>query len=157
MKINFSAMISRLCAAGIAFLGFGCNSDEPEEGGGGELMYGTPTGSFEIHGSVSDPEGNEVPDAAIRVTFPDLDSDLYQIAVTQTDAQGQYSLIAHDITRKVKVVCVPEDPVLERDSTLVELVYKKEEFGNNMWYKGHAEATVEFKLKSKQNNENPDK
>ena len=147
MKINFSALISRLCAMGVAFLGFGCSSSED---GGGELicMYGTPTGSWEIRGSVTNQEGKSVAEATVRVTVPELDSDNHPIAETETD-NGAYSIEEGYFVDRVKVVCVPEDPTLDADSTLVDLKYVKDRNDKNTWYIGHAEATVDFKLKPK--------
>lgn len=154
MKVDFSAMISRVCAAGLAFLGFGCSSNDPGFGGGEIIcMYGTPTGSWEIHGAVTDQAGNEIPEATVRVTLPDCDSDPYSLSVTETDAEGRYSLEGHNLANKLKVVCVPDDPVLESDSTIVDLEYKKDKKDKNGWYRGHAEATVEFRLKPKEEKE----
>ena len=145
-KINFSALISRLCAMGVAFLGFGCSSSEE-----GELicMYGTPTGSWEIRGSVTNQEGKSVAEATVRVTRPELDSDNHPMAEAETDNEGAYSIEDGYFVDRVKVVCVPEDPTLAADSTLVDLKYVKDRNDKNSWYIGHAEATVDFKLKSK--------
>ena len=145
-KINFSALISRLCAMGVAFLGFGCSSSEEGEP---IFMYGTPTGSWEIRGSVSDQEGKSVAEATVRVTVPELDSDNHPMAEAETDNEGAYSIEDGHLVDRVKVVCVPEDPTLAADSTLVDLKYVKDRNDKTTWYRGHAEATVDFKLKPK--------
>ncbi len=149
MRINFSAIVSRLCAAGMAILGFGCSSDEPGDGDV-ILMYGTPTSSWEVHGSVKTQKGDVVPDATIRVTLPEYDSDPNSIETAPTDAEGAYSVMGHLMTQKLKVVCVPDDPSLDADSTEVTLKYEKDKNDKNSWYRGHADATVNFKLKPKQ-------
>ncbi len=150
MKINFSAMLSRLCAVGLTVLGFGCSSDEPGDDGGMICMYGTPTGSWEVHGSVKTQKGDAVPDATIRVTLPEYDSDPNSMETAPTDAEGAYSVEGHSLIGKLKVVCVPDDPALDADSTEVVLKYKKDKNDKNSWYRGHADATVNFKLKPKQ-------
>lgn len=149
-KINFSKTISQICAAGLALLGFGCSSDEPGGGGGGVCMYGTPTGHWEIRGAVTDQEGAPVTDAEIRVTNPNSNSFHNAIATTDTNSEGNYNVDDHFPHYQLKVVCVPKDPALDADSTLVDLKYIKENNIKNSWYVGHAEATVDFKLKPKQ-------
>lgn len=146
MKINFSAIVSRLCAAGVTLLGFGCSSDEPGDGDV-LLMYGSPTGSWEIHGSVTTQDGKAVPDATIRVTLPQYDSDPNSITTTDTNTEGEYIAESNVLAGKLKVVCVPNDPALDADSTEVELRYKKDKDIKDSWYHGHAEAKVDFKLK----------
>lgn len=150
-KWNLGKWISGLCSAGVAVMGFGCNS---EEGSGEGLMYGTPTSTFEIKGTVTDMDGNAVGNAAIRVVIPpDKDSGLYGMDLSKTDTQGAYKVGGELFTEidMMKVVCIPEQPALEPDSVVVELNY----IGNDKdkpWY-SHAEKKVDFKLKEKKNAE----
>lgn len=153
MKINFSAMVSRVCAVGLAILGFGCSSDDPGDDGDLICMYGTPTGSWEIHGSVKTQKGEEVKDATIRVSLPGYDSDPNSISTTDTDSEGAYTVEGHVLSNKLKVVCVPDNPALDADSTEIELKYKKDKNDKNSWYRGHAEAKVDFKLNPKANDD----
>lgn len=75
MSIKISTLFSRLCAAGVAILGFGCSSaDDPDEL---ICMYGTVTGSFEIKGKVTTEDGKNVSDAAVKVTRQDVPSGIY--------------------------------------------------------------------------------
>ena len=53
-------------------------------------MYGTPTGDFEIKGSVTSEEGKAVADAEIRVTSPDAPSEIFSFMTVATDTEGQY-------------------------------------------------------------------
>lgn len=44
-----------------------------------------------------------------------------------------------------KIVCEAEDPMLEADSIIVGMKFS----GKEAWNHGHAEATVDFKLRKK--------
>ena len=62
-NFSFQSILTRLCAGGLALLGFGCDGDYP--GGGGD-MYGTPVGTFEIKGKVVTEEGKDL----LMLTLP---------------------------------------------------------------------------------------
>lgn len=145
MKLKKSTLFTRLCAAGLAVLGFSCSSDEPEEI---VCMYGAISGRFEIKGKVTTEDGKVVPNAEIRVTRPDFPSSVYPIAISKTEEAGNYTLNGSDYFNQLKVVCVPEDSNLEADSTIVDLKYINGDKGSG-WYQGEADATVDFKLKNK--------
>lgn len=146
MRINITAAISRLCALCMGILGFGCSSDPDEP----LVMYGTPTGDWEIKGTVTDEAGKAVSGASIIAAWPDYDSSLYPLAATETDTGGAY-VVEEDgkvIITTLKIVCIPNDPTLSADSTVVELNYiKDKKQHDNFWYVGSAEATVDFVLK----------
>lgn len=151
MKFRLSSLITGLCGSCIAFLGFGCDR---ENGSEPALMYGTPTGSFEVKGKVVSEDGKSVPDATIRITLPDLDSGILSIATTTTDSKGNYDT-GNDfaILSEVKVVCIPDGNEFEADSIVAPLKYKDKD-SSDSWYIGHAEAPVDFKLKKKSENNN---
>lgn len=149
MKISFSKLITRLCAVMIALLGF--NSCDDEKVGGGDLcMYGSPTGTFEIKGHVTTEDGKDVGDAEIRVTSDFLDSGICSFGTASTDADGKYIIEENEFLPKIKVVCLPSDDTLEADSLLVNLKYEGRN-NDDSWNWGHAKATVDFKLKKKEN------
>lgn len=146
MRVNIPAIISRLCALCMGLLGFGCSSlnNEPED------MYGTPTGEWEIKGMVTDEAGKTVPDANIKVALPDEDSNRFSITTVETDDGGNYVVRDKEYGPYscLKVVCIPEDPNLSSDSTIVKLKYVKDKDSkSNFWFIGKAEATVDFVLK----------
>lgn len=144
ISIRINKLVSRICAVGLSLLGFSCGeSSEPQ------VMYGTPTGSFEIKGEVTSEDNKPVEGATLRVTRPDIPSDLYSIESTDTDKEGNYVLKGSDFPDDMKVVCIPDNPNLEADSVVVEMEYKKDPKNKNPWDCGHAEATVNFKLKNK--------
>ena len=131
----------------LALLGYGCSSDGDDLP---PLMYGTPTGTFEVKGSVTTEDGKAVPNATVRLTLPDLPSVPYTFAEALTSSSGAYSAVdrtARFIEEGCKVVCVPADPTLEADSTVVK--FKKNTNGNGSWNIGTFEATADFKLKKK--------
>ena len=88
-----------------------------------------------------------MPDSTIRLTLPQYDSDPNSITTTDTNTEGEYIAESNVLAGKLKVVCVPNDPALDADSTEVELRYKKDKDIKDSWYHGHAEAKVDFKLK----------
>ena len=138
------AVVSRLCVAVLALLRFSCSDSN---GYGSECMYGTPTGSFEGKGVVTDEEGNPVDDSEVRVTFPKVPSGIYSLETVRTNSSGDYSIMGgSEGATQVKVVCVPPGE-LEPDSVIVDLDYDKKE---STWNKGKASFTADFKLKKKQ-------
>lgn len=140
-------LISKLSAIGLALLGFGCSSsDEPEEL---VCMYGAPTGSFRIKGKVTSEDGKAVPGATIRVTPSDVPSGLWSYGEVVTGSDGEYEIKESSVNPiDMKVVCLPDGGSLEADSIVTEMKYKGED-KDNIWYVGHADATVDFKLKKK--------
>lgn len=144
MKTSFrlSAIVSRVCVALLAFLGYSC------ENTGGD-MYGTPTGTWEIKGDVTDETNEPVTDATIKITYPTVDSSHYTIGEAKTDKDGSYASTGRKSPGVLKVVCIPSDKALKADSTVVELEYSGGD-KNNSWDMGSASATVDFKLKKKE-------
>ena len=143
--MRLSTIISRLCAACLAFLGYSCNEKEYLD------MYGAPTGDWEIKGKVSDEAGQAVSNVAIKVTFPEEASDLYSIGMTRSDDQGDYVVTGDGLNcfPMYKIVCIPDTPTLRADSTVVEMHYVKDkEHKDEFLYIGSAEATVNFILKA---------
>lgn len=142
-KINekMMAIVSRLCVAVMALLGFSCSDgSEPD-------MYGTPTGTFEAKGAVIDETGSPVEDAEVRVTFPKAPSGIYSVETVKTNSSGEYAMMGgSDGATQMKVVCVPLGN-LEPDSVIVDLDYDKK---GSTWNKGNASFTADFKLKKKQ-------
>ncbi len=142
--MKLSRIVSRVCVTVLAFFGYGCsNGDEP-------LMYGTPMGDWEIKGNVTDEAGKAVSNATIKVTRSTDDSGVYSICDTHSDDQGNYITTGGGICfGRYKVVCLPDNPALRADSTLVDMHYVKDKkHKDDLWYTGHAEATVNFILKA---------
>ena len=121
-------------------------------------MYGCPIADFEIKGAVTTEDGKKVDNAEVRVTYPEESSGIFSIHTDQTDKEGTYHLSGNSIpSDKLKVVCVPADPTLEADSVNVEMKYSKTNYaGDNSWYRGKAEATVNFILKQNQQQDSED-
>lgn len=137
-----------MCIVLLAVLGFSCSDNEEESI---LCMYGTPTGTFEVKGQVTDAEGKPVANAEVRVTEPEVSSDPYSYTKGHTDAAGSFSLEFTDMATigkgsKLKVVCIPADVTLEADSMLVGV--KQIEEGDG-WYTGKWAATASFRLHSK--------
>lgn len=147
---KISTMISKLCAFLLALMGFSCSSLEGDDEGEMLLMYGCPTGSYEIKGKVVDENNNAISDAIIRITQEDTNSDMAYLVADTTDTSGLYEVEHTDHPfKKLKVVCIPSDKTFLPDSTIVNMEYKKNDGESSSWYKGRAEATVDFTLKKK--------
>ena len=56
---SVSSFTAWLSALGLSLLGYSCSNDAP-------VMYGTPTGTYEINGSVTTEDGKPVENASIR-------------------------------------------------------------------------------------------
>ncbi|MGM9852872.1 MAG: radical SAM-associated putative lipoprotein [Muribaculaceae bacterium] len=139
-----NSRISRVCVACMAMLGFTACSDE-------ECMYGTPVADFEVKGYVKDAAGNPVSDAILKVTYPDRSSGVEVIGKGVSYSNGAYELEGGLIgfnKNELKVVCIPSDPTLEADSTVVKLTQTRK--GEDIWDQGDYEATVDFVLKKKE-------
>ena len=146
-KFRLSAMLSPLWFALLALLGYGCDNN-------GELMYACPYGSWEIKGEVTDEENKPVADARILVIYPEMnssqfDSPEFEDCWVMTDKSGRYISENGGFPSTLKVVCIPDDPVLRSDSTMVELKYSGKK-KKDPWNWGSAKATVDFKLKKKE-------
>lgn len=142
MKLfNHRLSLTTICSPLLTLLGFSCSSDHG-------LMYGMPIGNFEVKGSVTDNVGNEVYNAEIRVTYPEASSGIYKLEKTRTDTKGNYEIKGNNFLPEMKVVCIPEDTDLQPDSVIVKMDYKDQD-KHNSWDHGHAEKTVNFKLKGK--------
>lgn len=145
LPIQISSLLGRVSAFGLAILGFAACSEEQYD------MYGCPTGTFEIKGAVTaESDGASVAGASIVVKPTDSNYPLNEPVMT--DAKGNYTV--KETTSpysKVRVVCTPgADSGLSADSVDVELKYLEPGKDKNaFWDEGHAESTVNFKLKAK--------
>ncbi len=156
ISVRLSSVWASICATILGLLGFSCSSDDDSL-----LMYGTPTGTFEVKGVVFTEKGSKpVPDAVIKVMDvptpqPDMsENDLTEAEFayfkTVTDKEGYYSVTETlEPLSVVRVVCVPRNTALQSDTVLVSLDYVKDKNENNSWYIGKATAEVNFKLKEK--------
>ncbi len=138
VNCRISTILSSICSSLLALLGFSSCSNN-------ELMYGTPFGSFEMKGSVTDDSGKPISEAEIRVTYTDMPSGVFSIGSIHTEHNGTYALKENEWASSLKVVCIPHQTDLQPDSVIVDMNYKG---ADGEWYKGHAEEIVDFKLKA---------
>lgn len=144
MKIvskKFSTLIYALLSGLLGLIGYSCGDEE-------SLMYGTPTGSYEIKGTVTDDEGNPVEGA--KVTVGDVDSPkCFNLDSTITDSKGEYLLNGQITTfneKYVRMGCTPKGEDLNSETGNIKLIFKG---GDGSWYYGEAEARKDFQLKKK--------
>ncbi|MDE5850432.1 MAG: radical SAM-associated putative lipoprotein [Muribaculaceae bacterium] len=138
-----SSLLTSICSLLLSLLGFSCSSPEDVPD-----MYGQPVGDFEIKGAVTDEAGSVISNAEIRVTYPEAPSGIYRFGETKTNSEGSYEIKGYEYAPKMKVVCIPENSDLQPDSVIVNMEYKDRD-KHDSWNLGHAEATVDFSLKSK--------
>lgn len=93
LSSRLTRIIASLLSGMLAFLGFTACSDNDDDNNI-QCMYGTPTGHYEIKGSVTDKNDTPVADATIilRSISKDGISTLYP--GIKTDSEGKYSLLA---------------------------------------------------------------
>ncbi|MDE6022828.1 MAG: radical SAM-associated putative lipoprotein [Muribaculaceae bacterium] len=150
IKKTISKLVSGICSVFLALIGYSCSKSDDSDNF--LCMYGMPTGSFEIKGSVTTQEGEKVNNAEIRVAPPYFPSgECSDNEITITDHNGSYDIECDMMPLKsIKVVCLPCNSNLEADSVVVDMHYIKDPSQkDNSWYIGHAEETVNFTLKEK--------
>lgn len=119
----------------LALLGYSC-SDEKED------MYGTPVGTYEVKGTVSDAEGNPVSGAKVASGL--VDSPV-NIDSTLTNSKGEYALKGVIFpTNTLRMICTPSDKDMKADTANVELKFKG---GDGSWNRGSAEVEHNFTVR----------
>jgi putative lipoprotein (rSAM/lipoprotein system) len=133
--------LNSILATILGVLGFAACDDNGEE----PVMYGTPTGSYEIKGSVTDE--NDAPVASkLIIKRLTSDKDVFSEDTVETNANGYYEFDDIELAKMYRVVCNPKDDKLEADSTDFETKYQG---GDGSWNVGSGSETVNFKLKEK--------
>ncbi|MBD5228024.1 MAG: hypothetical protein HDS67_08355 [Bacteroidales bacterium] len=151
-----SSNIAQLCGIIITLLGFsGCDKDNGgDEPALGPCMYGTPYATFEMKGMVTDENDQPVADAVVRVsdsedTITEENSDWVFFAKGVTDQNGYYCITGREFGPKaIRIECLPDDPNLEPQTLIIDVQYDNPN-DNNDDHWGHADLTVDFKLKAK--------
>ncbi len=146
VKDIFGRFITSLLSGILGVLGFSSCSNEGNEP---ELMYGTPTGSFEVKGAVTDRDGNPISGVYIINRRGSSRSGGYSLPgdTAETDANGSYTLNSKDFNAaSLKLVCDPNGNEYEADSTNVALNYTG---GDGKWNIGHAVTSQNFTLRKK--------
>ena len=148
MTSKQKSLLSRLCAAVLALLGF---ASCQEIIGNFRDEYGSPTMDYKIIGTVSDEEGNAI--SNIRVTTSDRDT-LF------SNEKGKYetriferryffpSLVFEDIDGDANGGTFLSDSVSKQE--VWESPRKQLQKGDGNWYKGTYEYTVDVTLKKQE-------
>ena len=146
-KITFktSQIISSMIAGTLSILGFSsCDN--------AECMYGTPTGHYEIKGTVTEESGQPVEGAKVIMRHIDNNQTFtYHGDTVVTDSKGDYMLKTSGWPNsKIRMVCKPEDNTFEADSINMTVSFKD---SDGVWNHGTARETVDFILKPKMTEE----
>lgn len=151
-KISIKAgnIIHSMLAGVISLLGFtACDDPEdPDDGGGMICMYGTPTGYYEIKGSVIAETGTPVENARVILRhINEHNINTYYGDTVFTNSDGLYKMTTGGWPdENIRVVCQPQNDALEADSVDLTVEFKD---GQGAWDSGTARETVNFKLKKK--------
>lgn len=148
LQLKVSTLIGRMCAFGLAVLGItSCSGDSEDY----PCMYGSPTGTFEIKGTVVTKDGTPVDTASIYVKDVKTASPLTNpYKPIKTDSDGKFLIEYKGFpSEKVRVICVPGDKSgLATDSVDFNLEYKNRDKSDS-WDCGSAESTVTIELDAK--------
>lgn len=144
ISIRVQSLLGSLLAGAISLLGFSSCGDE-------EIMYGTPTGYYEIKGTVKTEAGSSVEGAQVIMrTLDGKNAHTYPQDIVTTDSKGEYLLKTSGWPNpNIRIVCQPQDNTLEADSVDMSVSFKD---ADGMWNRGTARETVDFTLKFKQEN-----
>mgnify|MGYP000487156410 CR=1 FL=1 len=151
-KISIKAgnIIRSMLAGAISLLGFAACDDpeDPDNGGGMVCMYGTPTGYYEIKGSVTAESGSPVENARVILRHINRLGPYTEHGDTvRTDSEGRYRLRSSGLPdTNIRIVCQPQSDTLEADSVNLTVEFKDRE---GIWNSGTARETVDFTLKYK--------
>ncbi len=161
MKAKFTHWYNALAATLLSLLGFsscGENNDDPANM---ELLYGTPTSTFQVKGNVTDEAGTPIQGikAKVEVKYGGWAND----NPAYTDSKGNYVLEKHSMTGTptqkeegiIKVIfedvdgednggTFANDTVMGKDLTI-----KQVEKADGAWNQGSFEITANAKLKKK--------
>ena len=143
-KIRVSSFLAKACSVGLALLGFTSCGDENVP-----LMYGSPTGQYQVNGMVTDVDNRPLENVVVEVKgYNRRGNHLLESKKDTTDANGAYSVKSGNFSvQRITVVARPEkETSLATDSAQVFLKYNSVPGGNSFGeYK--AESTVDIKLK----------
>lgn len=143
-RITFrvNTLINGLLAGALGLLGFAsCGEDEDTP-----CMYGTPTGVYQIKGTVTDETDKPVDNATVIMRRIRDKEVLASLTTAITKANGEYSFRISDFPmEKIRLVCRPQSSGLEADSVDIEVHFDGK--GDGPWMVGTARETVNFKLK----------
>lgn len=144
--IKAGNIVRSMLAGAISLLGFTACDDTDDERL--PLMYGTPTGYYEIKGSVTAESGSPVENARVILRHINrLGTSTERGDTVFTDSKGIYKLKTGGWPdENIRIVCQPQSDALEADSINLTVEFKD---GDGPWNNGTARETVNFKLKNK--------
>ena len=152
MKIRFYRWYNGLLASLLAFLGYGCSSEEPNGRDDDILMYGMPTTEYQVKGSVTDEKGKAIP--GIQVKWQD--TNIFNRDSVKTDANGKFNLTFHKVETTLKHTRIfvqdvdgAENGEFENDTINLEGAEAKKIKEGKGWFNGAYEVNVDVKLKKK--------
>ncbi|MCQ2251403.1 MAG: radical SAM-associated putative lipoprotein [Bacteroidales bacterium] len=131
MKQKLNKWWTRILVMILAFLGYACGDSEKEEEEEdiyiyGPDLYGCPSASYKIIGTVMDQDSLPIAGAQVRVNWD----------AVKTDSTGTYSCEGSN-GGDYEVCIVTECDGYEKDSVTYVLDFK----GGNHWYAGHCDTT----------------
>lgn len=148
ISIKADRIINSILACVLSLLGFASCNDNTSGDDDTLCMYGTPTGHYEIKGTVTAESGQPVEGAKVIMRHIGRNHVFTAYGDTViTDSKGDYMLKTGGWPdNNIRLVCKPEDDTLEADSINMTVSFKD---SNGPWNEGTARETVDFRLKFK--------
>ncbi|MCR5498325.1 MAG: radical SAM-associated putative lipoprotein [Paludibacteraceae bacterium] len=149
MKKDLLKLLNMLLASVLSIMGFpSCGDKESTDENGVE--YGTPTAEFVFRGTVTDLEGNALPNVKVSHVYEHTYGDYvarHEDSLTSTDREGNYNAMCRHVYWKdgERLVFSTEDgayvDTLMNYSDLAPL-----KGGNGKWFVGRSENTLDIKM-----------
>ncbi len=147
MKEKLFNFWTKCLVAILGLLGFACG-DKEDGDGGLVLLYGCPTATFKVSGTVTDQDSNPIANAQVVVAVIEGRTD-----TLKTSADGKFSVDKEDWPG-IHLSIVTSCEGYSKDSVNFEPIYKG---GDNSWYEGLCDTTynpVLTKLPEPEKNQN---
>lgn len=157
MKARFCHWYNALAATLLSLLGFSSCSNDAAEDGNFELLYGTPTATFQVKGKVTNESGQPVKGILVVTqhgikdsTYTDENGQFVsgELATTSVDymlKKGKLEVTFEDVDGNENGGTFANDTVTSKDITDVKQTKK----GDGSWYLGAYELTANKQLKKK--------
>jgi putative lipoprotein (rSAM/lipoprotein system) len=155
MKIRFYRWYNGLLASLLAFLGYGCSSEDPIDMYGTPVEYGAPTVEFQLKGNVTDENGKAVQGIKVKVQ----EHNWLNIDSVKTDVNGKFhipftiSAFNEKDLNRCKLIVEDTDGAengeFKNDTINLNGAEAKKIKDGEGWFNGAYEVNVDVKLKKK--------
>ncbi|MCQ2251404.1 MAG: radical SAM-associated putative lipoprotein [Bacteroidales bacterium] len=148
MKLKTNRWWTRILVMVLALLGYACGDSDEEEIRGELCLYGSPSASYKVTGSVTDNDNKPLEGAKVK-----LELDYYQKASTLTAKDGTFTVDLYSVSP------YPDYAYLITScdgyvTDTVDVKFSDLTGGDGDWYWGEGTAIATVKLNPKPTTEN---